>query len=233
MHVDLTSEQKALQAELRDYFTNLMTDEVKASIRNDELSANEPYRELIRKIGADGWLGVAWPEEYGGKGYTPVENYIFFNEAQQAGCPIPFLTTNTVGPTLRNFGSEEQKNHFLPKILTGDMFFSIGYSEPGAGSDLASLQTRSGEGRRRVGDQRAEALHVAGLGRRLHLARRPHRSRCSRPQGDHDLPGPDERSRVLDHPLHHDGHDQHHGDVLRRRPRPSRPSWARSTAAGT
>lgn len=143
MHVDLTPEQKDLQAELRDYFTTLMTDEVKASIRNDELSANEPYRALIRKIGADGWLGVAWPEEYGGKGYTPVENYIFFNEAQKAGCPIPFLTTNTVGPTLRHFGTEEQKNHFLPKILTGDMFFSIGYSEPGAGSDLASLQTKA------------------------------------------------------------------------------------------
>ena len=143
MHVDLTPEQKALQAELREYFTTLMTDETKSAIRNDELGPNEPYRDLIRKIGADGWLGVAWPEEYGGRGYTAVENYIFFNEAQKAGCPIPFLTTNTVGPTLREFGTDEQKAHFLPKILTGDMFFSIGYSEPGAGSDLASLQTKA------------------------------------------------------------------------------------------
>ena len=143
MHVDLTPEQKELQAELRDYFATLMTDEQKEAIRSNELAPNEPYRELIRRIGADGWLGVAWPEEYGGKGYTPVENYIFFNEAQKAGCPIPFLTTNTVGPTLRQFGTEEQKAHFLPKILSGDMFFSIGYSEPGAGSDLASLQTRA------------------------------------------------------------------------------------------
>ncbi len=98
---------------------------------------------MIRRIGRDGWLGVGWPVEYGGKGFTPVEQYIFFNESQAAGCPIPFLTTNTVGPTIRRFGTEEQKERFLSRVLAGEVHFSIGYSEPEAGTDLASLRTRA------------------------------------------------------------------------------------------
>ena len=87
MHVDLTPDQKALQQELRSYFTNLMTPEVKARIRGAEETENKEYKELIRQIGRDGWLGVGWPKEYGGKDFTAIENYIFFNEAQAAGCP--------------------------------------------------------------------------------------------------------------------------------------------------
>ena len=143
MHVDLSSEQKALQHELRDYFTNLMTPEVKVRIRSSEEAENKEYKALIRQVGADGWLGTGWPKEYGGKGFTPIENYIFLNEAQSAGCPIPFLTLNTVGPTIRSFGTTEQKDFFLPKILKGDLHFSIGYSEPEAGTDLAALKTKA------------------------------------------------------------------------------------------
>ena len=143
MHVDLSSEQKALQHELRDYFTNLMTPEVKVKIRSSEEAENKEYKALIRQVGADGWLGTGWPKEYGGKGFTPIENYIFLNEAQSAGCPIPFLTLNTVGPTIRSFGTTEQKDFFLPKILKGDLHFSIGYSEPEAGTDLAALKTKA------------------------------------------------------------------------------------------
>ena len=143
MFLDLTDDQKALQAELRTYFSELMTPEVKARISNADFAENLEYKALIRKIGADGWLGVGWPTEYGGKGFTPVEQYIFFDESQAAGCPIPFLSTNTVGPTIRRFGSEEQKAYFLPRVLAGEMHFSIGYSEPGAGTDLASLRTRA------------------------------------------------------------------------------------------
>ncbi|NNE74534.1 MAG: acyl-CoA dehydrogenase [Acidimicrobiales bacterium] len=143
MHIDLTDDQRALQLELREYFNNLMTDEVRATTGSAEFEENPAYKELIRRIGSDGWLGVGWPKEYGGKGFTPIEQYIFFNESQAAHCPIPFLTTNTVGPTLRNFGTDEQKDFFLNKILAGEMHFSIGYSEPEAGTDLASLQTRA------------------------------------------------------------------------------------------
>ena len=143
MFLDLTDDQKALQAELRTYFSELMTPEVKARISNADFAENLEYKALIRQIGADGWLGVGWPTEYGGKGFTPVEQYIFFDESQAAGCPIPFLSTNTVGPTIRRFGSEEQKAYFLPRVLAGEMHFSIGYSEPGAGTDLASLRTKA------------------------------------------------------------------------------------------
>jgi alkylation response protein AidB-like acyl-CoA dehydrogenase len=143
MHVDLTPEQRALQQELRSYFTNLMTPEVKARIRGSEETENKDYKDLIRQIGTDGWLGVGWPKEYGGKDFTAIENYIFFNEAQAAQCPIPFLTTNTVGPTIRTFGNQKQKDYFCTKILQGDLHFSIGYSEPEAGTDLASLKTRA------------------------------------------------------------------------------------------
>ena len=143
MFIDLTHDQKALQAELRGYFSNLMTDEVRERIASAEFAENLEYKELIRRIGRDGWLGVGWPVEYGGKGFTPVEQYIFFNESQAAGCPIPFLTTNTVGPTIRRFGTEEQKERFLTRVLAGEVHFSIGYSEPEAGTDLASLRTRA------------------------------------------------------------------------------------------
>ena len=131
-------------------------------------------------MGADGWLGIGWPKEYGGQGRTDVEQFIFFNEAWRAGAPIPFLTINTVGRTIMEFGTEEQKQFFLPKILAGELHFSIGYTEPNAGTDLASLTTKAVQGRRRVGDQRPEDLHVAGQLRRLHLARRPHRPRRAR-----------------------------------------------------
>ena len=143
MHVDLSDDQKALQKELREYFSDLMTDETREAIRHTETATNEAYKALIRQIGSDGWLGVGWPVEWGGKGFTPIEQFIFFNEAQRARCPIPFLTTNTVGPTIREFGTQRQKEFFLPKILKGDMHFSIGYSEPTAGTDLASLKTRA------------------------------------------------------------------------------------------
>ncbi len=143
MDIDLTSDQRALQMELREYFSALMTPEVKAGTGSAEFEESKAYKSLIKQIGSDGWLGVGWPKEYGGKGFTPVEQYIFFNESQAAHVPIPFLTTNTVGPTIRNFGTQEQKDFFLNKILAGEMHFSIGYSEPEAGTDLASLETKA------------------------------------------------------------------------------------------
>ena len=143
MFLDLTDHQQALRAELRTYFADLMTPEVKARVSSADFAENLEYKALIRQVGADGWLGVGWPTEYGGKGFTPVEQYIFFDESQAAGCPIPFLSTNTVGPTIRRFGTNEQKAFFLPRVLAGEMHFSIGYSEPGAGTDLAALRTRA------------------------------------------------------------------------------------------
>jgi alkylation response protein AidB-like acyl-CoA dehydrogenase len=86
---------------------------------------------------------VGWPTEYGGRGLTPMEQFIFFDEAAQAGVPLPLMALNTVGPTIMQYGTDEQKAYFLPRILSGEIDFAIGYSEPDAGTDLAALKTRA------------------------------------------------------------------------------------------
>ncbi len=139
MHLDYTAEQKALKARLRAYFSELMTPERLAGLRGME--GGEIYREVIRIMGKDGWLGVGWPKEYGGGGMTAVEQLIFFEELRRAHAPLPFVTLNTVGPCLMAHGSEEHKKEYLPRILAGEAHFAIGYTEPDAGTDLASLKT--------------------------------------------------------------------------------------------
>ncbi|MGF6887877.1 alkylation response protein AidB-like acyl-CoA dehydrogenase [Nocardia sp. GAS34] len=139
MFIDLTPEQRVLRAELRSYFADLVTPEEEA-----EMAINrhgDAYRAVVRRMGHDGWLGVGWPKEYGGQGFGPVEQQIFYNEAVRADVPLPLVTLMTVGPTLQQFGTEEQKQKFLPPILSGDVHFAIGYSEPEAGTDLAALRT--------------------------------------------------------------------------------------------
>ena len=142
MHLDYTDEQRALSVELGQYFADLMTDEVREAL----VGAHETSpvrREIFRQLGRDGMLGLGWPKAYGGQGRSAIDQFIFFDEAQRSGCPMPFVTLNTVGPTLMAHGSEEHKAAYLPGILTGDIEFAIGYSEPGAGTDLASLTTRA------------------------------------------------------------------------------------------
>ena len=139
MYIDLTPEQKTLRQTLRTYFENLMTPDQRRAVRGME--GGKAYRDLIRRIGSDGWLGVGWPKEYGGGGLTMVEQMIFLEEQRRANAPFPFVTVSTVGPALMDFGTQEQKREFLPRILAGECHFSIGYSEPNAGTDLASLTT--------------------------------------------------------------------------------------------
>ena len=88
-------------------------------------------------------LGLGWPVEYGGQGRGPDEQFVFFDEAYRAGAPVSMVTLNTVGPTLMKYGTDQQKAYFLPRILRGETVFAIGYSEPEAGTDLASLRTRA------------------------------------------------------------------------------------------
>jgi len=146
MFIDLTGEQKALRDELRAYFATLMTPDERAKLGEDPFG--EMYREVVRRMGRDGWLGLGWPTEYGGRGLGPIAQQIFVNEATRYEIPYPLVTLQTVGPTLQRYGTEEQKAFFLPKILAGDVHFAIGYSEPGAGTDLAGLRTTA----RRDGD---------------------------------------------------------------------------------
>ncbi|MEU3826675.1 acyl-CoA dehydrogenase [Streptomyces sp. SID486] len=142
MHLDHTPAQQRLRTELRAYFADLVPDNAYARYA-DPAEQKRFYRETIRRLGADGWLGVGWPEEYGGRGMTAMEQFIFFDEAAQAGVPLPLMALNTVGPTIMRYGTDEQKSYFLPRILSGEIDFAIGYSEPDAGTDLAALKTRA------------------------------------------------------------------------------------------
>jgi 3-oxocholest-4-en-26-oyl-CoA dehydrogenase alpha subunit len=140
MQIAFTDEQEALRRELRAYFDDLMTPEVTDEVMRGE-TGGPHCLEAVRKMGRDGWLGVGWPEEHGGQGRSEIEQLIFFDEAWRVSAPIPFLSINTVGKTIQQFGSDEQKAFFLPRILAGELHVSIGYTEPTAGTDLASLRT--------------------------------------------------------------------------------------------
>ncbi|HEX5086324.1 MAG TPA: acyl-CoA dehydrogenase family protein [Nocardioides sp.] len=145
MRIALDPEQVALREELRGYFSDLVTPEVKAGLApsSGEFGEASAYKAVIKQLGSDGWLGIGWSKEYGGQDRSMVDQLIFTDVAADFGVPIPYLTLNTVGPTIMRFGTEEQKAYFLPRILAGDLHFSIGYSEPGSGTDLASLTTRA------------------------------------------------------------------------------------------
>lgn len=151
MRVALTPEHERLRLELRSYFNDLVTPEIRTALSaaTGEFGDVGVYKSVMRRLGSDGWLGIGWPEEYGGQNRSMIEQLIFSDEAAIAGVPIPHLTLNTVGPTIMRFGTTAQKQEFLPAILRGEMHFSIGYSEPGAGTDLANLKTRA----RREGDE--------------------------------------------------------------------------------
>ena len=142
MHLEETPEQQALRAELRAYFADILTDDVRHAL-DFEPEGGETFRKVVRRMGSDGWLGIGWPKEYGGQGRPTSDQFIFFNEVQRARAPFPFVTLNTVGPMLIAHGTEQQKKFFLSGILAGEINCAIGYTEPGAGTDLAALRTRA------------------------------------------------------------------------------------------
>jgi 3-oxo-4-pregnene-20-carboxyl-CoA dehydrogenase beta subunit len=141
MFLDLTSEQVALRDELRAYFATLISAQERETMLTERHGA--VYREVVRKMGRDGWLGLGWPAEFGGRGLGQMEQQIFVDEAARADVPLPSVTLQTVGPTLQAHGTAGQKGFFLPKILAGEVHFAIGYTEPEAGTDLAALRTRA------------------------------------------------------------------------------------------
>ena len=170
MRIAYTPEQERLRRELRGYFGALMTPEVRAALAGGDRAGGDraggdraggdraggdgdygdgqAYRQVVRQLGRDGWLALGWPEEHGGRGGTMLDQLIFTDEAAIARVPVPFLTVNTVGPTIMRFGTPAQREFYLPRIAAGEIHFSIGYSEPEAGTDLASLRTtatRDGE----------------------------------------------------------------------------------------
>ncbi|WP_027661026.1 acyl-CoA dehydrogenase family protein [Salinispora fenicalii] len=141
MFIDLTEEQHALRARLRTYLAEVLSPAERAILLRERHGA--VYRELIRRLGRDGWLGLGFPTRFGGGGLGPVAQQIFVNEAARADVPLPAVTLQTVAPTLLAHGSPEQQEFFLPRILAGELHFAIGYTEPEAGTDLAALRTRA------------------------------------------------------------------------------------------
>ena len=143
MRISYTPEQEDLRRELRAYFAELITPERREAlmVTAGEYGSGDVYRETVSQMGRDGWLALGWPREYGGQARSTMDQLIFTDEAAIAGAPVPFLTINSVAPTIMAFGTEEQKKFYLPGIASGDIHFSIGYSEPEAGTDLANLRT--------------------------------------------------------------------------------------------
>ncbi|MFD0168645.1 acyl-CoA dehydrogenase family protein [Streptomyces decoyicus] len=135
MHLAPTARQEQLRTELRTYFRELRP--------GGPVEDPAAQRAVLRRIGADGMLGLGWPTAYGGQGRGPDEQFVFFDEAYRAGAPVSMVTLNTVGPTLMKYGTPQQKDYFLPRILSGELVFAIGYTEPEAGTDLAALRTRA------------------------------------------------------------------------------------------
>ena len=218
MEIGYTPEQEAMQQELRAYYEKLLDPATVAELHESHAVGEAP-RRIWKQMCADGWAGIGWPKEYGGQGRSAIEQFIFFDESMRAGAPVPMLTLNSVGPTIMAFGTDEQKADYLPRILSGDIHFCIGYSEPGAGTDLASLQDACGARRRVVRDQRPEDVDVAVERRRLLLARGAHRPRRREAQGhldDHRADGHAGHHAVAAAPARHPRHQR---GVLRGRRR--------------
>ena len=144
MYLGYSPEHERLRRELRAYFAALMTPERREALAaSGDYGDGTVYKDVVRRMGHDGWLALGWPQEFGGRGGSALDQLIFTDEAAAAGAPVPFLTINTIGPTIMRFGTAEQRAQYLPKIAAGELHFAIGYSEPGAGTDLAALRTRA------------------------------------------------------------------------------------------
>lgn len=141
MEFAFTPEQEKFAQDLRDYIKSHMTPELEADLERQDMTKGAAHQAFIRQMGRDGWLGVGWPKEYGGQGRTPIEQHIFSETMAYYHIALPEMALNAVGPAIMRVGTEEQKQKFLPKIISGQMEVAIGYSEPEAGSDLASLKT--------------------------------------------------------------------------------------------
>jgi len=144
MEFSFTPEQDRLRLEVREFLQKEVTDESRMDFRFDRQYGPDTWR-VLRGLGERGWLCPAWPRELGGIGASPLDNYVIQDEISYAYAPTPFavISAMVVGPTLLLHGSEEQKKKYLPMIARGEVEFSMGYTEPQSGSDLASLSLRA------------------------------------------------------------------------------------------
>ncbi|MEQ8347982.1 MAG: acyl-CoA dehydrogenase family protein [Sneathiellaceae bacterium] len=144
MDISFSAEEEAFRQEVRDFLAANLSDHLRHEARRGYHMEKQDLRTWHKILYRQGWSAPNWPEAHGGTGWNAVKQYIFEEECAAAGAPmlLPFGLT-MVGPVLQAFGNDAQKARYLPKILSGDEFWCQGYSEPGSGSDLASLKTRA------------------------------------------------------------------------------------------
>lgn len=146
MNLDFTPAEEALRAEIQAFLDNALTGEMRRQARlTAGVFAERPLAQAWQeKLYHRGWAAPNWPRQFGGPGWNPVERFIFEKECARAGAPVlPFMGLKLLGPVLIHFGTAEQQQRYLPAILSGEDFWAQGFSEPGSGSDLASLRTRA------------------------------------------------------------------------------------------
>ena len=150
MHVSFTSEENDFQKEVNSFFNEKYPADIKEKQNRSVPLEKEDFIRWQKTLYEQGWAAPNWPVEYGGTGWTPVQKYIFANENAKANAPaiVPF-GLGMVGPVIYTYGNEAQKKKFLPGILASDVWWCQGYSEPGSGSDLASLKMKA----ERVGNE--------------------------------------------------------------------------------
>ena len=150
MDLAFTPEEQAFRKEVRHWVKTHLPDELAHKVHNALRLTREDMQSWAKTLGRKGWLGYGWPKTFGGPGWNAVQKHLFEEECALAGAPrvVPFGPV-MVAPVIMAFGNAEQQKRFLPGIASGDVWWSQGYSEPGSGSDLASLKTRA----ERVGDK--------------------------------------------------------------------------------
>ncbi len=142
MDLRFTQEELAFRDEVRTFFKESLPSAIREKLREGRHTSKDDLVQWTRILNKKGWAVSHWPKEYGGTGWTPVQQYIFLDELQQAPAPSPLpFGVSMVGPVIYTFGSDAQKKQFLPRIANLDDWWCQGFSEPGAGSDLASLKT--------------------------------------------------------------------------------------------
>ena len=146
MDLSFSQEDLAFQREVRDWLADNLTEDLKQEMGRSPQGDLSKESQVVwqKRLHDRGWIGVNWPTEYGGPGFTRTERYLFDAEMARVGAPgvLPFGLT-MVAPVIMKFGTQEQKDRFLPDILATNVWWCQGYSEPGSGSDLASLRTKA------------------------------------------------------------------------------------------
>ena len=144
MDLSYTPQEEAFREEVRAFLKEKVPPSLSAKVKANKRITKADYELWHSLLNERGWLAIHWPKEYGGTGWTPVQKHIFEEECVAAGTPrVIAFGLSMLGPVLIQFASDAQKNYYLPRILNGDDWWAQGYSEPGSGSDLASLQTRA------------------------------------------------------------------------------------------